>query len=156
MPFSKLITLCIVATVVALGMMALPAHAQTPTAGPGKIDGQIVEGTKDAKLAPAAPINLTLYSAAAGMTSAITQTTQADASGHFGFSNLDNNPTTRYLIVADYNGLSYPTDILTFGANQTTLPVTVTVYETTTEPSAISVTQTHLVMNVQTRVFVVD
>ncbi len=156
MSLSKLITALVVAIAVAFALMALPTYAQTPTAGQGKIDGQIVEGTKGATLAPTAPISLTLYSAAAGMTSAITQTAQADASGHFTFSNLDTNATTRYLAVADYNGLSYSTDILTFGANQTTLPVTLTVYETTTDPAGISVQQTHLVMSVQTRSFVVD
>src|SRR5512138_910777 len=116
MSLSKLIIVFVVAIAIALALMALPAYAQTPTAGQGKIEGQIVQGTKDAKLAATAPVTVTLYSAAAGMTSAITQTAQADANGNFGFSNLDTNATTRYLAVADYNGMSYSTDILTFGA----------------------------------------
>ncbi|MBI4787866.1 MAG: hypothetical protein HY782_12540 [Chloroflexi bacterium] len=129
---------------------ARPAHAQTPTAANGKMDGQLVEGTKDAKLANTAGMTVTLHSAPAGATSTISQTTQADANGRFSFSNLDTISTTRYLLIANYQGVDYFSDVLAFDQVQTTLPVSMTVYETTTDPAAIQVTQAHFVIDVQT------
>ena len=125
------------------------AQAQTPT-GNGKLDGQLVEGTKDAKLGNTAGMTITMHMAAASATSTISQTTQADASGRFSFSNLDTISTTRYLLIANYQGVDYFSDILNFDQNQATLPISMTVYETTTDPAAIQVTQAHFVFDVQT------
>ena len=156
MSFSKVLTALAASILVALFFMALPlprAHAQTPTGGTGKIDGQLVDGTKDAKLANTAGLTITLHSAAAGASSTISQTALADANGHFGFSNLETISSTRYLLIANYQGVEYYSDILNFEQNQTTLPVSMTVYETTTDPAAVKITQTHFVFDVQTRQF---
>ncbi|MGE5262839.1 MAG: hypothetical protein ACM3S0_05625 [Acidobacteriota bacterium] len=156
MPFPKVLGALAASILVALLFMALPlppAHAQTPTGGAGKIDGQLVDGTKDANLANTAGLTITLHSAAAGATSTISQTAQADANGRFAFSNLETISSTRYLLIANYQGVDYYSDILNFDQNQTTLPVSMTVYETTTDPAAIKITQTHFVFDVQTRQF---
>ncbi|HEX9075024.1 MAG TPA: hypothetical protein VF932_04565 [Anaerolineae bacterium] len=157
MSFPKVLTALAASILVALLFMALPlprAHAQTPTGGgTGKIDGQLVNGTKDAKLANTAGLTITLHMAAAGATSTISQTAQADANGHFGFSNLETISSTRYLLIANYQGVDYYSDILNFDQNQITLPVSMTVYETTTDPAAVKITQTHFVFDVQTRQF---
>ncbi len=138
--------------------MALPAprvHAQTPTVtgGQGKIDGQIVDGTKDAKLVTTPNITVTLHMAPAGAQTTISQTVQADTGGRFSFSNLDTITTTRYLVIATYQNVDYYSEILSFAQGQTTLPVTTTVYETTTDPSVIAIPQSHFVFDVQTGLF---
>lgn len=156
MPFPKVLGALAASILVALLFMALPlppAHAQTPTGGAGKIDGQLVDGTKDANLANTAGLTITLHSAAAGATSTISKTAQADANGRFAFSNLETISSTRYLLIANYQGVDYYSDILNFDQNQTTLPVSMTVYETTTDPTAVKITQTHFVFDVQTRQF---
>lgn len=128
-------------------------RADAQAGGQGKIEGQIAEGTKDAMLSSANGLTVTLHSAAMGATSTISQTTRSDANGRFAFSNLDTISTTRYLLITNYGGVEYFSDILSFDTNQTTLPVTLTVFETTTDPSAIRVSQTHFVFDVGTRMF---
>jgi hypothetical protein len=152
-PF-RLLALSAVAALVAVMLLLLPtprAVAQTPA--PGKIDGQLVEGTKDSQLSLTNGLTVTLHMLPAGATASISQTAQTDANGHFAFSNLDTITTTRYLLIANYSGVDYYSDVLTFEPNQTTLPVTLTVYETTIDPASVHVTQTHLVFDVQTRLF---
>ncbi len=158
MPFltarSRLLVLSILPALVATVLLFLPIpQATAQSTGPGKIDGQIVEGTKDAKLAMTGGLTVTLHMAPAGASATISQTTQTDANGHFAFANLDTITTTRYLVIANYSGVDYFSDILSFDQNQTTLPISMTVYETTTDPSVIHVTQTHFVFDVQTGLF---
>lgn len=160
---SKLFFLLGASIVLAFAMLAFPlprrAQAQTGStpqaqgSGQGKIEGQLVEGTKGASLSNTEGLTVTLHMAATGATSTVTQTTKMDADGRFSFSNLDTISTTRYLAIASYQEVPYYSDILSFDANQTTLPISMTVYETTTDPAAIHVSQTHLVFDVQTREF---
>lgn len=156
MTLRKLFLFLSAAFLLALGLLAVPmpgALAQTPTSGNGKMEGQVVEGTKDGTLSLGNGVTITLYTAPAGATTTISQTAQTDPNGRFSFSNLDTITTTRYLLMANYMSVNYFSDILSFAQNQTTLPVTMTVYETTTEPSVVQVAQTHVVFDVQTRQF---
>jgi hypothetical protein len=139
----------------ALALMALPTpDASAQTDGQGKIEGQLVNGTKDARISANIPI--TLYYAAMGASGAMSTTTQADANGRFTFTNLDAITTTRYLAQANYTGVDYFSDLFRFDANQTTIPISMTVYETTTVPAVIKVNQTHLIFTVHTRAFEVQ
>ncbi|MCL4489158.1 MAG: hypothetical protein M1570_13660 [Chloroflexi bacterium] len=151
---AQLVLVLVISSFLALALMALPtppAKAQTP--GPGQIEGQLVDGTQGAKLSAAEGLTVTLHSAPAGATTTVSQTTQADASGHFAFSHLDTITTTRYLLQSNYAGVNYYSDVLNFGASQTTMPVTMTVYETTTDPTVVTVSQTHFVFDIATKVF---
>lgn len=156
MSLSKVLAMLGVSILVAMALMALPVsrvNAQTPTTGPGKITGQLVEGSKDATPDFTKDLTITLHMAPAGATSTISQTTKANTQGTFEFSNLDVVTTTRYLLIANYQGVDYFSDILNFNAAQTTMPISVTVYETTADPAVIKVTQSHFVMDVQTGTF---
>ena len=136
---------------VALALLALPtprAHAQT--SGQGNVQGQIVNGTKDAKPSSTAGLTVTLYVADMNAQSTITKTAQADTNGRFAFSNIQFISTTRMLATANYLGIDYASDILAFDGITTTVPASVTVYETTTDPSVVQVAQTHFVVDVQT------
>ncbi len=134
----------------ALAPFAIPIHAQTTN---GRIEGQIANGTKDAKSGSAQNLAVRLFGVDANATRPISATTQADATGKFTFSNLDTTPTTKYLLATNYGGVDYISDALAFDANQTRLPATVTIYETTTNASVVQVMQTHLIFDVRTRAF---
>ncbi len=145
-------TLLAASAFIALAVMLMPApraFAQTPTSATGKLEGQLINGTKDAKLANASSITVTLLSAAANATSVMSQTAKSDADGKFTFANLDATPSTRYLLTAQYFGVDYASDVLTFAPSQTTMTATLTVNETTNDPTVITVMQNHLVIEVQ-------
>ncbi|MBI3914637.1 MAG: carboxypeptidase regulatory-like domain-containing protein [Chloroflexi bacterium] len=118
------------------------------SAAAGKIEGQLVNASKDAPINSTANLTVTLFSAAANATAPITSTTRSDASGRFSFSNLDTLPETRYLVLANYAGVDYYSDLLTFAVNQSSIPITMTLRETTTDPAALRVNQTHFIIDV--------
>ncbi len=137
---------------IALALLALPApRALAQSGGQGKVDGLIVNGTKDATISNAAGLTVTLYVADMATQSTITKTAQADAGGRFAFSNIDVVSTTRMLAATTYKGVDYASEILAFDGISTTVPVSLTVFETTTDPSVLQVAQTHFVFDVQTR-----
>jgi hypothetical protein len=146
-----------VVALVAIAALLLPAarvDAQTPTAaGQGKIEGKLVNGTKDAKIQNASSVTVTLLSAVAGATVPMSQTTKSDADGKFSFANLDTTATTRYLIFATYLGVEYATDVLAFPAAQTVMTPTITVHETTNDAAVLTVMQTHMIIEVSPRSF---
>ena len=143
---------------VAFALLALPLpRALGQTGGQGKIEGQIVNGTKDAQPASTASLTVTLMYAAQGATSLVTQTAATNASGKFVFANLDTISTTRYLVTARYADVEYYSDLLAFTEpNSTTLPAAITVYDSTEDPAAVQVLETHLVMDVQPPWFVIQ
>jgi 5-hydroxyisourate hydrolase-like protein (transthyretin family) len=136
--------------VVALGFLALPlpyAHAQT--SAQGKIEGTVVNVTKDATPGSTANLTVTLMSLAQGATSIITQTTQTDASGRFVFTNLDTTSTTRYLLTTRYADVEYYSNILAFTSDATSLSATISVYESTNNPDVVKILEAHLIVDVQ-------
>lgn len=153
--------ICLVLTCfagIALALLMLPlSHVHAQAGGQGKIEGQIINGTKDAKPGSTANVTVTLMSAAQGATSLITQTVPSDSNGKFVFANLDTISTTRYLVMVSYADVGYYSDILAFTSpNSMTLPANITVYDTTEDPSVIHVLETHLVADVQAPWFVIQ
>ena len=135
----------------ALALLALPTpRANAQSGGQGRVDGVIVNGTKSGTLTNPSSITVTLYVADMASQSTITQTVQPDANGHFAFSNIQILTTTRMLATANYGGIDYASDILQFSGVTTTVPVTLTVYDTTTDPSTVKVAQMHFVIDVET------
>ena len=136
---------------IAVAWLVLPvpqANAQGPQ---GKVQVQLVNGTKDAKTPNTGSLPITLYIADMNAQSVITQTGVSDAKGSATFSNLNAMTTTRYLALARYDNIDYVSEVFSFDPGQTTQPISVTVYETTNDPSVIKVAQTHLIMDVQTK-----
>jgi hypothetical protein len=130
--------------------MALPlerAHAQTGT--PGKIEGTIVNVTKDAPAGSTANLTVTLLSLASGATSIVTQTTRTDSEGKFTFGNLDPISTTRYLVTTRYADVEYYSKIMAFTTEPPVLTTSVSVYESTEDPSVVKILETHLVFEPQ-------
>lgn len=136
----------------AVALMALPApHALAQAAGQGKIQGRIVNNTKDASPTSTANLTVTLLTLQQGVSGMITTTGKTDATGMYEFSNLQMITTTGYAVTTSYGGVDYFSDLLQFTSpNSTTLPADISVYEPTNDPSVVKVTQTHLIVDVQT------
>ncbi len=133
-----------------LAFFTIPAQAQVAT---GTITGLITNGTKDAKAASIQNLRVRLFGVDATATHPISATAQSDANGKFTFSNLDTSPTTKYLLTTNYGGVDYFSDALTFESKQSSLSASITVYETTTDASALHVMQTHLIFDIRPRLF---
>lgn len=136
--------------IVTLGFLLVPlpnAHAQSSTQG--KIEGTVVNVTKDAALGSTANLTVTLMSLAQGATSIITRTIQTDADGRFVFTNLDTTSTTRYLATTRYADVEYYSNILAFTSDATSLSTTISVYESTDNPNVVQILETHLIVDVQ-------
>jgi hypothetical protein len=134
----------------ALALLALPAHADAQTEGQGKIEGTVVNATKDAQPGNTANLTVTLMSVSAGATGIVTQTTRTDTNGKFAFTNLETISTTRYLVTARYAEVEYYSSILAFTSAETpTLAASISVYESTDDPKVVQVLETHLVVDVQ-------
>ena len=135
-------------TLIALALLAWPApRANAQAGGTGQVDGQLFNGTHDAPAPNTGGLTVTLYVADMGTQTTISQTTQADPKGHFAFSGINVLTTTRMLAAANYGGIDYVSDILAFNGVSNTVPVSVTIYETTIDPSAIKVMQMHTVFS---------
>ncbi len=124
------------------------ANAQSNS---GKIEGHVVNASQGAPANSAANLTITLLAATATATTPITTTVRSDASGKFIFANLDAQTSTRYLLATQYAGIDYYSDVFSFAANQTTLPPTLTIRETTEDASAARVQQTHFIISVGAR-----
>jgi len=148
----KFFSVTLVAFAVLLALFAMPAHAQTASAV-GKIEGQVTNGTKDAKPASIQNLTVRMFGMTAGATQPLSSTAQTDANGKFSFSNLNSDPATKYLVTAQYGGIDYFSEALAFDGIKTTLPATMTVYETTTDLSVLKVTQTHLILDIRQSAF---
>lgn len=134
----------------ALGLLAwLPNRAYAQTDGRGKIEGAVVNVTKDAPPGSTANLTVTLMSAAHGATSIVTQTTRTDAEGKFTFTNLDPISTTRYLVATRYADVEYYSGIMAFTTAPPTLSASISVYESTEDPSVVRILETHLVFDPQ-------
>lgn len=126
---------------------ALDAYAQTNLQG--KIEGSVVNATKDAPVGSTANLTVTLMSLAQGATAIMTQTTQTDPSGRFVFTNLDTISTTRYLVTTRYADVDYYSNILAFTSDATSLSTTISVYESTDDPRVVQIPEIHVLMDVQ-------
>lgn len=151
--FSRIKKSCLllmVLGIVTLGFFLVPlpnAHAQS---GPqGKIEGTVVNVTKDAAVGSTANLTVTLMSLAQGATSIVTRTTQTDADGRFVFTNLDTTLTTRYLATTRYADVEYYSNVLAFTSDATPLSTTISVYESTDNPNVVKILETHLIVDVQ-------
>jgi hypothetical protein len=113
--------------------------------GDGVIEGRVVGGS--AGTAPdVASVELTLFPFV-GQTSLPAITTTVEADGSFRFEGLPTNANRIYGLQATYRGVDYfhpePVDL----SESPSASVTLHVYETTTDGSAISVDRNHVIIN---------
>jgi len=123
--------------------VVITPSVRQPAAGQGALAGTLVNGTAGAQ--SPGNLSLMLYAVAPDRSAIMfTRTVTSDAGGNFVFDQLDPSPTTLYAVQAEYLKANYISDLLTFAHGGLTLTVPITVYETTTDASALRVEQMHL------------
>jgi hypothetical protein len=120
-------------------LSALPAHAQE---GNGVISGRVQNGTAGG--GPVSSLTVTLRHFA-GMQLAEERQTQTGPDGSFRFDGLPTSPQDAYLVVVRYAGVDYVSGMVQLH-QQPEQTVDLTVYETTTDPSAVRIASRSLVI----------
>lgn len=105
--------------------------------------GQVTNGTPGAAVPAGLPVTLHV-SGALGEATVYTTTLAAD--GSFRFEGLSPTEGSVLLVRLRYQGVLYASDAAAFEADQRQLNLEATVYETTEDASAVSVTRLHLFM----------
>ena len=134
----------------ALLLLATPAAAQhgdvdeasvpDVPAGPGRIVGTIENPDAPAKVGG---IELLLYALPANGTPGLRRAT-SDATGHFVFEGVSNDPATAYLVGARYAGIPYPGDRISFAGGETEKSVNVRVGEPSPDPSKVTAIESQI------------
>src|SRR5262249_29801317 len=104
---NTILTKCCILAATILVCLLLPqaSHAAyAATGGPGRISGQLVNGTH--KNAPVPNQTVTLQMAQ-GQTSKDLTSQKTDAQGHFSFSNLATDKTISYAVYIKFQGAQY-------------------------------------------------
>lgn len=116
---------------------AQPAETPELTAASiGTVRGQVVNGTAGATVPPDLPITLFFYDAELRES---TLTTTADATGAFIFENVPMSETFQYAAIATYDDRSFFNPPVP-GSAGGALDLSVTIYELTEDPAAITIT----------------
>jgi len=120
-------------------LSALPAHAQE---GNGVINVRVQNGTVGG--GPVGSLTVTLRQFA-GMQLAEERQTQTGPDGSFRFDGLPTSPQDAYLVVVRYAGVDYVSGMVQLH-QRPEQTVDLTVYETTTDPSAVRIASRSLVI----------
>jgi hypothetical protein len=119
------------ACLVLLGESVAPAAAQTG----GVVEGKLINATADAGV----PAGATAVLYRVRERQVLGEDSQAvDTEGRFRFQGLDVDPSLVYLLVAEYHGVLYPHPQLLRPTEQSPVTLEATVYETTSDPSAVT------------------
>lgn len=134
-------SLILLALLAALLLAAVPALAADP--GDGTIQGAVANGTTG--VLPAEPLTVTLNAYLNG-DAGNTLTTRTAGDGSFSFTGLDTGTGYTYEVDVLYNGVTFPSDTLSFAEGQTSLTTTVSIYESTDDITVINVVMSHVVV----------
>jgi len=112
----------------------------------GVIEGQVVNGTADAGSMEGLTVTLRVF---VGMEEQPSQTATTDVEGQFRFEGLSAESNHAYTLHLDYRRVEYGSDLLTFSEGETTLSVSIKVYEPIESDEAISIEQAHIFVDFQ-------
>jgi hypothetical protein len=121
-----------------------PVHALAQ--GQGVIEGQVVNGTANGGSLEGLTVTLDVF---AGTEEQPSQTAITDAEGRFRFEDLSTEANYVYTLLLDYQGIEYGSDLLTFSEEETTLSVSIRVYEPIEGDEAISIERAHIFVDFQ-------
>lgn len=124
---------------VALLLLGLNTGGAT-AATAGRVEGQLVNGTAGGSGVDDQEIILQVYDAQQQVGE---QTTQTDAAGEFSFDGLSTGAGFYYRAVVTYQDVSYQSQVGQIPEPGQSLALELTVYDTTEDDDAISVTQSH-------------
>jgi mono/diheme cytochrome c family protein len=105
-----------------------------------QVSGRVTNGTTQQPAADL-PISLRRFD---GTQELDPLTGQTDSLGRFRFDDVEFSSQRAVVVEADYLGVAYFSEVLQADAGQTTLELNATVYETTRDPSGISLDRLHL------------
>ena len=133
--------------------VSTPEAAASPTAAQPitvTVSGVVKNGTANASVPSDLQVRLHSFGAAATDTGAVaTFTTTLSADGAYRFENVPAQVGGQIIVSAQYENVLYTSEAAKLDASQLQLetPLTVTVYETTTESTGLHVEQMHLFLN---------
>ena len=117
------------------------APVQALAQGQGVIEGQVVNGTANGGSVEGLTVTLRVF---AGMEEQPSQTSTTDAEGRFRFDGLSTEADHSYVLLLNYGGVDYGSDLLTFSEGEMTLSVPLKVYEPTESDEAVSIERAHI------------
>jgi hypothetical protein len=115
-----------------------PLHAQT---GASVITGRVLNGSAGSEPMAAVPVSLYVIE---GQDRRLIDSSQSDADGIFRFDRLSPAPSSRYIVTASNDGVSYASSLITSGSPEMQ-SADVTTYLTTDDSTAISVDRLSIV-----------
>lgn len=117
---------------------------QSAPEGVGKISGRVLDGSSQEPISE--PISVTLH-AFDGQQQVLTEQAEPGEDGEFTFSGLEIVPGRLYVVSADYQGIRYISDVVHLSGDQGPTELNLSVYETTTDPSAVVARRVHVLMD---------
>jgi mono/diheme cytochrome c family protein len=123
-----------------------PTSEPSPTSGAvtGMIRGQVTNGTDGGPAAAA--LQIALRGVEAGE-EVVSETAPLGANGEFVFDGLEIVPGRLFTVSVEYEGVTYESDPAHLVSSSPVLELPLTVYETTSDLSTVSVAQLHLIVS---------
>jgi 5-hydroxyisourate hydrolase-like protein (transthyretin family) len=120
--------------------------------GPGVISGQVLNATSGEMAVAGAAVTLWTLDA---QEQQILQQQATDSQGEFRFESLDTQAFS-YQVQVDFQGVSYWSKVVAFAEEESLLSVPVRVYESTTSDADLWVEQSHLILQFEVGVVLVQ
>lgn len=123
-----------------------PPWASPYQPGDGVIRGVVTQGTQDSTAVVSQTVQLNAF---LGFEPVAAFTTTLAADGSFAFENLALDPNLNYIASLAAGGTSYSSNFITLSPSTQTVQTAITVYDTTTDPSAISMERLHWIVEIE-------
>lgn len=114
--------------------------------GDGLVRGQIVQGSTSGGPITSLPVTLTAY---INFEPAKSFTTIADNAGNFQFDKLSTDPNVVYIAQTTYVSLTYNSPLVQLSPLTTTMAISLPVYETTTDGSAVHISRANWLIDAE-------
>ena len=129
-----------------------PVWAAAYKPGSGALNGRVVQGTADGAAVEGLEVVLEGF---VDFEPVVAFTATVASDGSFAFVDLSTDPSVVYFASATLEGISYSSPILMYGAGESSLETTVSVYEPTDDDSAITIERAHWIVDSQPGALVV-
>jgi 5-hydroxyisourate hydrolase-like protein (transthyretin family) len=124
-------------------LLLLPAAVEVRSQNQGVIEGEVINATSGGT--PVANVPVTLW-ALDGQEQMMLLEDTTDGEGHVAFRDLDAQ-APGYQLQAEYQGVSYWSDVAAFSQGESFLSVPVIVYDSTTSDADVWVERAHLILD---------
>lgn len=123
-----------------------PVWAAAYKPGSGVLNGRVEQGTADGATVEGIEVVLEGF---VDFEPVVAFTATVSTDGSFAFVDLSTDPSVVYFASATLEGISYSSPILMYGAGESSLETTVSVYEPTDDDSAITIERAHWIVDSQ-------